>query len=450
VIATREVALLELITRGVDSTERTTMPADGTALPLLERRLADLLGVSDDEDDSEYAAEILSSLLDMGDSPDDVAEYLGGFVVDGGVGCEEHDDEVRRFSLDVAKFKAGGEVVPPSPARDQGGGIDEGTTTTTTTTAALSFATMATAIAAIEGGGKPRSIIPDEGGAAHRRREVTERGVIEAGDGRRRREEGRDHHPSRRITGREEDEERRRRRDAAMATEDGRVQESRRDETTTARIFVSPTTTGDGFEDALSSHEEALSTLRSIFSDRGYTARHLDAVLRRWGGNIEDAVEALLLHGDEECTPPDEQPPGELPRMRSAAINRGVGGNGNGKNGIDAKELARHLFVDGQGRHGASSSSSSSSNADDDDDDPSAMTSARDDGGGARADGRECRRSCVPIGANVYVVKKKDQRTGRETRGVVSRHLTNSEYHPRGIKVMLADGTVGRVIKFAR
>jgi len=382
------------------------MPADRTALPPLERRLADLLGVSsDDEGSSEYTSEILSSLVDMGDNPDDVAEYLGGFVVDGEDGEEHVDDEVRRFALDITRFKAGGEVVPPSPDRDrEGGGIDEGTTTTTTTTAALNFATMATAIA---------------------------------------------------------------------AKEDGRVQESRRDETTTARICFSPTTTGDGFkdtvksdevpsshedassshEDAPSSHEEALSTLQSIFSDRGYTSRHLDVVLRRWGGNIEDAVEALLLvHGDEGTPPDDEPPPGELPRTRSAAINRGVGRSGNGKkNGIDAKELARHLFVDVQGRHGASSSSNADDDDDDDDDDPSyAMTSARDDGGGARADGRECRRSCVPIGAKVYVVKKEDQRTGRETPGVVSRHLTNSEYHPRGIKVMLADGTVGRVIKFAR
>jgi uncharacterized repeat protein (TIGR03833 family) len=49
----------------------------------------------------------------------------------------------------------------------------------------------------------------------------------------------------------------------------------------------------------------------------------------------------------------------------------------------------------------------------------------------------------------VYVVKKEDQRTGRETRGVVSRLLTNAACHLRGIKVMLADGTVGRVTKFA-
>lgn len=61
--------------------------------------------------------------------------------------------------------------------------------------------------------------------------------------------------------------------------------------------------------------------------------------------------------------------------------------------------------------------------------------------------GREFHRSCVHIDAEVFVVKKEDQRTGRETRGVVAQHLTRSEYHPRGIKVMLADGVVGRVIR---
>ena len=43
------------------------------------------------------------------------------------------------------------------------------------------------------------------------------------------------------------------------------------------------------------------------------------------------------------------------------------------------------------------------------------------------------------------VVKKEDQRTGIETEGIVQRLLTNAAYHPRGIKVMLVDGTVGRI-----
>ena len=62
--------------------------------------------------------------------------------------------------------------------------------------------------------------------------------------------------------------------------------------------------------------------------------------------------------------------------------------------------------------------------------------------------GRECYRSCISIGGEVYVVKKEDQRSGRETRGVVSRLLTNSAYHPRGQKVMLVDEVVGRVTRF--
>jgi uncharacterized repeat protein (TIGR03833 family) len=47
----------------------------------------------------------------------------------------------------------------------------------------------------------------------------------------------------------------------------------------------------------------------------------------------------------------------------------------------------------------------------------------------------------------VAVVLKQDQRTGRETTGVVKDLLTNSPTHPHGIKVRLADGQVGRVKK---
>ena len=58
-------------------------------------------------------------------------------------------------------------------------------------------------------------------------------------------------------------------------------------------------------------------------------------------------------------------------------------------------------------------------------------------------DGRK--RKEVARGARVDIVLKKDQRTGRLTRGVVKDILTNSEFHPHGIKVRLADGRVGRV-----
>lgn len=54
-------------------------------------------------------------------------------------------------------------------------------------------------------------------------------------------------------------------------------------------------------------------------------------------------------------------------------------------------------------------------------------------------------RSDITIGAKVLVVQKQDQRTGKLTEGIVSRILTNSKNHPRGIKVMLESGIVGRV-----
>lgn len=54
-------------------------------------------------------------------------------------------------------------------------------------------------------------------------------------------------------------------------------------------------------------------------------------------------------------------------------------------------------------------------------------------------------RAEITIGAHVKIVLKKDQRTGALTQGVVARILTNSSTHPHGIKVMLADGQIGRV-----
>lgn len=54
-------------------------------------------------------------------------------------------------------------------------------------------------------------------------------------------------------------------------------------------------------------------------------------------------------------------------------------------------------------------------------------------------------RSDVKIGATVKIVLKADQRTGKLTEGTVGKILTNSSYHPHGIKVMLTDGQVGRV-----
>ena len=58
-------------------------------------------------------------------------------------------------------------------------------------------------------------------------------------------------------------------------------------------------------------------------------------------------------------------------------------------------------------------------------------------------DGRN-RRDIRP-GIEVDIVLKRDQRTGRLTRGVVKDILTKSANHPHGIKVRLNDGQVGRV-----
>ena len=54
-------------------------------------------------------------------------------------------------------------------------------------------------------------------------------------------------------------------------------------------------------------------------------------------------------------------------------------------------------------------------------------------------------RENVKIGSEVEVVLKADQRTGVLTHGIVSEILTNSSFHPHGIKVRLEDGQVGRV-----
>jgi uncharacterized repeat protein (TIGR03833 family) len=54
-------------------------------------------------------------------------------------------------------------------------------------------------------------------------------------------------------------------------------------------------------------------------------------------------------------------------------------------------------------------------------------------------------RADIKIGAKVKIVLKSDQRTGKLTEGIVAKILTNSSYHPHGIKVMFEDGAVGRV-----
>lgn len=54
-------------------------------------------------------------------------------------------------------------------------------------------------------------------------------------------------------------------------------------------------------------------------------------------------------------------------------------------------------------------------------------------------------RENIKQGLSVGIVLKQDQRSGKITRGIVKRILTNSSNHPHGIKVELEDGKVGRV-----
>lgn len=54
-------------------------------------------------------------------------------------------------------------------------------------------------------------------------------------------------------------------------------------------------------------------------------------------------------------------------------------------------------------------------------------------------------RNNIHSGLKVAIILKQDQRTGKQTVGVVKDLLTNSAFHPHGIKVRLVDGKVGRV-----
>lgn len=54
-------------------------------------------------------------------------------------------------------------------------------------------------------------------------------------------------------------------------------------------------------------------------------------------------------------------------------------------------------------------------------------------------------RSDIYPGLEVDIILKKDQRSGKRTRGIVKDLLTSSAFHSRGIKVRLDDGQVGRV-----
>jgi len=54
-------------------------------------------------------------------------------------------------------------------------------------------------------------------------------------------------------------------------------------------------------------------------------------------------------------------------------------------------------------------------------------------------------RADIHPGLVVVVVKKEHQKTGQMTQGIVQEILTSAPVHPRGIKVRLESGEVGRV-----
>lgn len=54
------------------------------------------------------------------------------------------------------------------------------------------------------------------------------------------------------------------------------------------------------------------------------------------------------------------------------------------------------------------------------------------------------RKDILP-GLEVDIVLKRDQKTGKLTRGIVKDILTKSGTHPHGIKVRLTNGQIGRV-----
>lgn len=54
-------------------------------------------------------------------------------------------------------------------------------------------------------------------------------------------------------------------------------------------------------------------------------------------------------------------------------------------------------------------------------------------------------RDNIQAGLRVAIVQKQDQGSGDLTEGIVADILTNSSFHPHGIKVRLESGEVGRV-----
>jgi uncharacterized repeat protein (TIGR03833 family) len=64
-------------------------------------------------------------------------------------------------------------------------------------------------------------------------------------------------------------------------------------------------------------------------------------------------------------------------------------------------------------------------------------------GGDCTVDGKK--RADIRPGLRVKIVLKQDQRMGNMTEGIVAEILTNSSFHPHGVKVRLESGAVGRL-----
>jgi len=54
-------------------------------------------------------------------------------------------------------------------------------------------------------------------------------------------------------------------------------------------------------------------------------------------------------------------------------------------------------------------------------------------------------RKEIKIGQRVWAIEKRNYGTDDLTEGTVQRILTSAPFHPRGIKVVLEDGTIARV-----
>lgn len=53
----------------------------------------------------------------------------------------------------------------------------------------------------------------------------------------------------------------------------------------------------------------------------------------------------------------------------------------------------------------------------------------------------------IKPGMQVIIILKKDQRSGKLTKGIVKDILTKAPTHPHGIKVRLESGEIGRIKK---